>query len=240
MGNGNGVATVIQQVLIVALCLASFGVSSETINDPHEALNRKSQNFNDVADKRLMRPVASAYIRFLPGLVRRSIGGLYGNLKDTGDAINNLLQGKPSDFLSDVFRVSINTSIGLGGIFDPAGSLGFDDHDEDFAQTLATWGIPRGPYLVLPIVGPSSLRDVFTIPLSGAVDPLLYLRPIYHRSALSFMRLIDNRADLLGTEKVVFGDRYLFFRDAYLQRRRYLELDGHVNEDPFADEFDDF
>ena len=230
----------IQPVLIVALCLASFGVSSETINDPYEAFNRKSQNFNDAADKRLMRPVAGLYSRFLPSPVRRSIGGFYGNLKDVGDALNNLLQGKPVEFLSDVVRVSINTSIGIGGIFNPASSLGLNDHNEDFAQTLAKWGVPRGPYLVLPILGPSSLRDVFTRPIGSIVDPLFYLRPIYHRNSLYSARLIDTRAELLGTEKVVFGDRYLFFRDAYIQSRRYLELDGQIVDDPFGAEFDGF
>ena len=201
----------IPRILLVLLCLMSAGAASDSMVDPYEALNRKTQKFNDVTDKRVMRPLAIAYNQLLPLAVRRSVGGVYGNLKDLGDALNNLLQGKPSEFLSDFVRVSINTTVGLGGIFDPAGSLGLNNHNEDFAQTLAKWGVPRGPYLVLPMLGPSSLRDVFTRPVSSVIDPLLYLQPIGHRNALYGARLIDTRAALLGTEKVVFGDRYLFF-----------------------------
>jgi len=230
----------IRLLFIGLVYIMSASVAAETMLDPFESLNRKTQNVNDTADKRVMRPIASSYSQMLPVLVRRSIGRVYGNFKDVGDAVNNLLQGKPGAFLSDIARVSVNTTMGIGGIFDPASDLGLADHNEDFAQTLAKWGVPRGPYLVIPFLGPSSVRDIFARPFSNLIDPLLNMRPIYHRNVVLGARLIETRADLLGTEKVVFGDRYLFFRDAYQQRRQYLELDGEIIDDPFDGEFDDF
>ena len=239
MGIGDGITAMIRLGLVGLACLISVAAAAETQTDPFETLNRKSQNLNDAVDKRLMRPVARGYSQLLPLSVRRSIGRVYGNLQDIGDAVNNLLQGKPGAFFSDVVRVGINTTIGLGGMFDPAIRLGLNDHDEDFAQTLAKWGVSRGPYLVIPFLGPSSLRDVFARSINNRVDSLLRLRPINHRNAVYVARFVHTRADLLGTDKVVFGDRYLFFREAYLQRRQYLELDGQIVADPFGNDFDE-
>ena len=137
-------------------------------------------------------------------------------------------------------RVVINTTIGLGGFLDPASNLSLPNENEDFSQTLAKWGVPRGPYLVIPFLGPSSLRDIFGRAINNRLDPLRYLSPVANRNVLYVSRFVHDRANLLVTEDAIFGDRYLFFRDAYLQRRRYLELDGEINEDPFSDAFEDF
>jgi len=118
--------------------------------------------------------------------------------------------------------------------------LSLPNENEDFSQTLAKWGVPRGPYLVIPFLGPSSLRDIFGRAINNRLDPLRYLSPVANRNVLYVSRFVHDRANLLVTEDAIFGDRYLFFRDAYLQRRRYLELDGEINEDPFSDAFEDF
>ena len=218
------------------MVLAAFGASAD-INDPFERVNRSTQGFNDFADRHFMRPIADGYGRVLPGPVYRSLGRVYSNFEDVGDAVNNLLQGKPGAFISDLLRVSINSTIGLGGFFDPASRLGLPDHDEDFAQTLATWHVPRGPYVVIPFLGPSSLRDVFARSIGGRMDPVIYLDLVSHRNTTYAMRLVHQRADLLTADSVIFGDRYIFFRDAFVQRREFLENDGEIDDDPFEDDF---
>jgi phospholipid-binding lipoprotein MlaA len=132
-------------------------------------------------------------------------------------------------------RLLLNTTMGLGGLLDPASTVGLTRHNEDFGQTLQVWGIPKGPYLVLPLLGPSTLTDFLSRPIDSQTDPLLYYRPTRDRNALLGINLIDIRSDFLSAESMVFGDRYVFFRDAYLQRREYLTLDGQV-----VDDFDDF
>lgn len=236
MGDGHGKATMNKIALLFYIGVAvSLQAAAET-QDPLEGLNRKTQSLNDFADRHFLRPVASGYRAVLPAPAYRATGRVFANLDDLGDAVNNLLQAKPGAFINDVLRFSINSSIGIGGLFDPASRLGLTNHNEDFAQTLACWGVPRGPYLVLPFLGPSSLRDAIARPFSNRTDPLRYLRPVSHRNLGLGLRLIHQRADLLTADAAVFGDRYLFFREAYLQRRAYLEKDGEV-EDPFDDEF---
>ena len=151
--------------------------------------------------------------------------------------MNNLLQGKVKNGLSDVGRIIINSSLGIGGIFDIASSVGLAKHEEDFGQTLAVWGVPHGPYVVLPILGPSTLRDAASLIPDAFLSPSIILdheRTIY---SLKFLDLIDTRARYLGFESIVVGDQYLFFSDAYYQNRKYEENDGLV-EDTF-DIFDD-
>ena len=239
MGVRDGIATMIRALLF---CLASwfaFHAYGETVSDPFEKFNRQSHHLNETFDEHLARPVAGSYRRLLPVPVKRSLDRFYGNLEEAGDAVNSLLQGKADAFVTGVLRVAINSTLGLGGFLDPASRLGLENYDEDFAQTLAKWGVPRGPYLVIPFLGPSSLRDVFARAINTRVDPVRYLRPVDQRNVVYATRFTHVRANLLVAEEAVFGDRYLFFRDAYLQRRRYLELDGEVAEDLFSDEFDD-
>ncbi len=130
----------------------------------------------------------------------------------------------------------INSTIGVGGLFDPASSMGLTDHAEDFGQTLGVWGVPRGAYVVIPMLGPSTVRDMFGRPVDSRLSPLRYYHPVDHRNTLLGLELINTRANLLSADGVVFGDKYLFYRDAYLQRREFLEKDGKV-EDPFDDDF---
>jgi phospholipid-binding lipoprotein MlaA len=233
MGISNGKAQMRLLMMLLALVCSGLAIANE---DPFEKFNRKAQGFNDFADARLVRPVAKAYKKVLPTPVRYSVGNFFGNLADVGDSINNALQGKPKESLSDLGRVLINSSIGIGGLFDPARRMGLVDHDEDFSQTLAVWGVPRGPYIVMPVLGPSSVRDIFGRVGNSRVEPLRYYYPVAHRNRLLALRLLDIRANLLTADSAVFGDKYIFYRDAYLQRREFLEKDGQV-DDPFGDDF---
>tara|TARA_B110000881_G_C18466231_1_gene458882 strand:+ start:194 stop:868 length:675 start_codon:yes stop_codon:yes gene_type:complete len=223
------------RLLTVFLALVCSGVTMAS-EDRFETINRKVHGFNDFMDTKLMRPAAKAYKKVLPAPVRYSVRNFVGNLSDVGDIINNALQGKPKQALSDFGRVLVNSSIGIGGLFDPASRMGLVDHDEDFSQTLAVWGVPRGPFIVIPGLGPSDARGIFGRASNEGVDPLPYYHPVPHRNSLATVRLLSIRAKLLAVDGVVFGDKYIFYRDAYLQHRKFLETDGRV-DDPFGDEF---
>jgi len=204
--------------------------------DPWQGLNRVTHKFNSVADRIVLRPLALGYRAILPRFVRSGVRHFFENLDDVNNSVNNFLQGKPAAGASDLARVVINSTIGVGGLWDPASRMKLVKHEEDFGQTFAVWGIPRGPYLVLPFLGPSTVTDAFGRPFNEVFDPVLYLHPIDHRNRLYVTRVVQLRASLLSVESAVFGDEYLFYRDAYLQRREYLIKDGKVS-DPFADEF---
>ncbi|HIB85563.1 MAG TPA: VacJ family lipoprotein [Chromatiaceae bacterium] len=204
--------------------------------DPWIRVNRMTHNLNDVGDRILLRPVAVGYRKMFPRFVRRGIGNAFSNLHDVSNAINNMLQGKLNHGVSDLARVLVNSTVGLAGLFDPASSLGMVEHEEDWGQTFAKWGSPTGPYLVIPGLGPGSVRDGLSRILDSVTDPVRYLYPVSDRNVTYAARLVRNRADLLAVESVAFGDKYIFYRGAYLQRREYLVNDGVVS-DPFADDF---
>lgn len=224
--------------VVITLFLFAFSCSAVWADDqdPFQSPNRKIHGANDFADQKLVMPIARIYVKVVPELVRFSIGNFFGNLADLRDGVNNLLQGKPKAALNDLGRILVNSTIGVGGLFDPASRMGLVDHHEDFSQTLGIWGVPRGPYLVIPLLGPSSVRDLVGRVVDLRVDPVRYYYPVAHRNVIFAIRLVDQRAGLLIADKVVFGDRYIFYRDAYLQRRNYLENDGEI-EDLFDDEF---
>jgi len=220
-------------LLLILQLLASQVLANE---DPYEGFNRKIHNFNDFADRKIIRPVAVGYDKVMPNPAKRIVTNFFGNLVEVGNGLNNLLQGKPKRAASDVSRVLINTTIGIGGLFDPATRMGLRASDEDFGQTLAVWGVPRGPYFVMPFLGPSTVRDVFSRAVDSRLDPLRYYYPVSHRNSLFAFSVLHTRSQLLAADSVVFGDRYIFYRDAYLQRREFQEKDGEI-DDPFDDEF---
>ena len=224
--------------LVIALCFATFCSTTALADgqDPLEGPNRTIHSVNYFADKKLIMPIARTYVKVIPEPARFSIGNFFGNLADLRDGVNNLLQGKPKAALNELGRILVNSTIGVGGLFDPASRMGLVDHYEDFSQTLGTWGVPRGPYLVIPLLGPSSVRDLVGRLVDFRIDPVRYYYPVSHRNMPIALRLVDQRAGLLIADKVVFGDRYIFYRDAYLQRRNYLENDGEI-DDLFDDEF---
>jgi len=199
--------------------------------DPWEVYNRHMFDVNDRVDRAVFKPVAQAYEAVLPQDVRVCVNNMFLNLLEPVNAINNLLQGKPSEAMSDLCRLAVNSTVGLFGCFDVAAKAGAPRSNEDFGQTLGRWGLQPGPYFVLPFLGPSSVRDAFgrLFDFLGT-DPLWYIQDIPVRNTLVGVRLVDTRASLLPAEKVLEAaalDRYQFVRDAYLQLRRNLVYDGN-------------
>jgi phospholipid-binding lipoprotein MlaA len=199
--------------------------------DPWEVYNRHMFDINDRVDRAVFKPVAQAYEAVLPQDVRVCVNNMFLNLLEPVNAINNLLQGKPSEAMSDLCRLAVNSTVGLFGCFDVAAKAGAPRSNEDFGQTLGRWGLQPGPYFVLPLLGPSSVRDTFgrLFDFLGT-DPLWYIQDIPVRNTLVGVRLVDTRASLLPAEKVLEAaalDRYQFVRDAYLQLRRNLVYDGN-------------
>lgn len=227
----------ISKITILFLIIFSTTIFSTEV-DPFQEINEKTHNFNLVLDKQLATPVARIYKKVTPDLIEKSITNFTHNIEDLSIAINNILQGKINNGISDLLRFTINSSLGVLGFFDVASNLGFEKHDEDFGQTLAIWGIGSGPYIVLPGLGPSNLRDTLSMLPDAFLTPLYVIDHDRTSYSLTAIDIVETRARYLGLESVVIGDDYLFYRDAYLQSREFDILDGEVSEE--FDEFDDF
>ncbi len=198
--------------------------------DPLEPLNRAVYQFNDAFDRALAKPAAQAYETAVPAFLRDMVGNAFGNLRDVWTAVNQLLQGKPGHAASDAWRVAINTTFGLGGLLDVASEAGIAKHNEDFGQTLGRWGVPAGPYIVLPFLGPSSLRDAPSRGVDVWADPLRTVDSHGQRNNAFLLRAIDDRQRLLDAERLVTEaalDRYSFIRDSWFQLRRNQVYDGN-------------
>jgi phospholipid-binding lipoprotein MlaA len=213
------------------LSLTMLGGCASTGNprDPLEPLNRGIYQFNEVVDNVVLKPAAEVYRGVLPQFVRTGVSNFFSNINDVIVALNNLLQGKLLDAVSDVGRIAINTTVGLLGVLDVATHVGLEKHDEDFGQTLGYWGIGDGPYLVLPLFGPKNLRDTVGLFVDYKTDLITYVDPTRDRNILRGVRLINRRSELLDTSKILETaalDPYEFVRDAYLQRRSNLVHDG--------------
>ena len=215
-------------LLSVTLASAPAFAESDQQSDPWEGFNRAMFNFNDALDRAILKPVAQGYRYVMPDIAERGVHNFFENLGDVVTMVNNLLQLKPVEAVQDLSRVVINTTIGIGGLIDVASAMDIPKHDEDFGQTLGAWGVDSGPYLVLPLLGPSSLRDgVGRIP-DSMIDPINQVNDDEVRTALWVGKVIDKRADLLKRESVITGDRYIFIRDAYLQKREFDVNDGRI------------
>lgn len=229
---------VLAAVLVLGGCASSQGPGASV--DPLEPLNRAVFAFNDTLDEYALKPAATAYRDYAPETLRFIAGNMFENLRDAWTSVNQLLQGKPGQAASDFGRVVINTTFGFAGMGDVASELGFQKHREDFGQTLGVWGVPTGPYLVLPFFGPSNFRDGAGLAVDAYADPVAPLiGDVPARNTTYVIRVIDARAGLLqagGIMDDIALDRYLFMRDGYLQRRRSLVYDG---EPPPLDDFDD-
>ncbi|HEX7053017.1 MAG TPA: VacJ family lipoprotein [Burkholderiales bacterium] len=211
--------------------------------DPLEPWNRAVYSFNDKVDRAVAQPVARAYQRVVPGGVRDRVRNFFANLADPFIGVNNFLQGKVEDGITDWARFVFNSTFGLLGIHDVATEFGLEKHNEDFGQTFGRWGAGPGPYLVLPFLGSSSLRDGVGTALDFYTDPLTYVSPDEVEYALWALRFTQTRADLLDASRILEQaalDKYTFQRDAYLQRRRSLVYDGRApREDLELDDEDD-
>jgi phospholipid-binding lipoprotein MlaA len=220
---------------VLVLALSAGAVSAQSANDPFEKANRAIFGFNEALDGAVLKPVAKGYQAAVPELVRTGVSNFFGNFGDGWSAINNLLQGKGEAAGTMVMRVAANTLFGIGGIFDVASDLGMERSTEDFGQTLGRWGMPAGPYVVWPLLGPSTARDSLARPLDLAWSPSLAINDTGVKWSLSALNLIDTRANLLGASDVVDGlafDKYTFIRDAYVARRRNLVYDGNPPDLP--------
>jgi phospholipid-binding lipoprotein MlaA len=215
---------------LVATLAACAATAERDPRDPLEPLNRRVYRFNDKVDQLVAQPVARTYRKVVPDEVRSGVRNFFGNIGDFFIGVNNFLQGKFEDGVGDWARVAFNTTIGLLGIFDVASDMGYEKHNEDFGQTFGWWGARPGPYLVLPFLGSSDLRDGIGTGIDIYTDPLGEVRPYHAQYALWGLRLTQTRADLLDASRILEEaalDKYVFQRDAYLQRRRSLVYDGH-------------
>lgn len=208
--------------------------------DPWEGFNRSMFTFNEALDAYVAKPVAEGYYAVTPQFIDTGITNFFSNLEDVLIIVNDVFQLKPIQALSDTGRFLINSTIGLFGFFDVASHIGLSKHDEDLGQTLGYWGVGAGPYVMLPFLGPSNVRDSFGL-AGESLSGLGYTQvvdPVAQQGGLWILRNIDVRAGLLSSEGLITGERYTFFRSFYIQRRAYLVADGVV-EDEFGDDFDD-
>ena len=201
--------------------------------DPLERFNRSMFVVNDALDRAVARPVAKAYVKVTPRFVRTGIGNVFNNLNTLGTAVNDALQGKMREAGRDSARFLMNSTLGLGGLFDPASAAGLELNDEDFGQTFGKWGMKPGPYLMLPLLGPSTFRDSFGKLADQFTYPVYWLEDDSTRLIIRGVSLLDMRAGLLDLDEQLDRsyDRYAFVRNAWLQRREFQVTDGDI-EDP--------
>ena len=206
-------------------------VAQPDARDPMESFNRTVFGFNEVVDKAVLKPVATGYKAVTPDWMRKGVGNFFNNLQDMWSAVNNGLQGRGQEFSDSVGRVMVNSSIGLLGLIDVASDLNIERHTADFGLTLGRWGVPPGPYVVLPILGPYTLREVAALPLDYSADLSYQLGgTIDAQNATTVLKFVDKRANLLGASDVLEGaalDKYSFVRDGYFQRQRNQQYDGN-------------
>ncbi|CAN5318865.1 VacJ family lipoprotein [soil metagenome] len=216
--------------------------ADEDGGDSLETLNRATWQFNDTVDDYVLRPVAKTYRKVTPRPVRQGVTNFFNNLLTPVDIVNNLLQAKFVAAVSDTGRLLMNTTLGIGGIFDPATDAGLPVSDEDLGQTLAVWGVPAGPYLVLPLLGPSTLRDAVALYPDSQLTPLVQYHDSNVTDKLQILYGINTRERLLGTDRVIESafDPYIFVREAYLQNRQFEIHDGDPPLDDVYGEYDDY
>lgn len=233
MKKQNKIGTSLKAAVLAVAAVGLLGgcATSGNPKDPIEGFNRAMFAFNEGLDTVLIKPVAQGYDAVLPRPVRTGVTNFFGNIADLFIGVNNLLQGKPDQAVSDLGRVLINSTVGILGIFDVATEAGLEKHEEDFGQTFGRWGVGDGAYVVIPVFGPRTVRDTAGLVLDVTVDPVANIDHVPTRNSLLALRLIDNRADLLPADKVIEEaalDKYSYMRDGYLQRRRNLVYDGNA------------
>ncbi len=230
--------------MLASGCASVSGPPDE--HDPFESYNRAIYNFNKTVDDAAIRPVAQAYTDYTPNFMQSGISNFFSNLADVVVLVNDLLQFKIEQAGSDFYRIFVNSTLGVFGLFDPATHVGLPKHREDFGQTLAVWGVPDGPYFVLPLLGSSTIRDTGGLVVDVYSHPLSY--PLIKDNSVTWgavgLAYISKRAELLGASRVLDEaalDPYIFTREAYLQHRRNLIYDGNppIEEDQQDNSADD-
>ena len=219
-------------IALMAGCATTQQTERVAKIDPFESVNRAVFTFNENADEYVIKPVAEAYQFVLPDFVRTGVTNFFSNIGDVFVAVNNLLQGKPGNAANDIGRFLVNSTIGILGLFDVATEAGLEKNKEDFGQTLGVWGVPSGPYVVLPLFGPSSVRDTAGLALDIKTDFILNSNQLNHDQKVgsTVLRVVNQRANLLEASQLLEDaafDKYSFLRDSYLQRRRNQVYDGN-------------
>ena len=225
--------------IATGVCLIALAgtAHAQSERDPIEGWNRAVFGFNEGLDAAVLKPLATGYKALVPELVRNGVTNVFGNVGDGWSAINQLLQGKPVAAAQMTMRVATNSLFGIAGLFDVASDLGIERQPEDFGQTLGRWGLPAGPYIVLPLLGPSSVRETAALPVDMQWRPAALSNDTGTRVGISALQLIDVRTGLLGASRIldeIALDKYVFVRDAYLSRRRNQVYDGDPPELPEA------
>lgn len=219
-------------VALVAGCATTQQTERVAKIDPFESINRAVFTFNENADEYVIKPAAEAYQFVLPEFVRTGVTNFFSNIGDIFVAVNNLLQGKPGNAANDIGRFLVNSTIGILGLFDVATDAGLEKNKEDFGQTLGVWGVPSGPYVVLPLFGPSSVRDTAGLAVDLKTDFILNSNQLNHDQKVgsTVLRVVNQRANLLNASQLLEDaafDKYSFLRDSYLQRRHNQVYDGN-------------
>jgi phospholipid-binding lipoprotein MlaA len=214
---------------ITLLLLPAMAQANE--EDPWQGYNRFMYRVNDNIDAYTLKPLAKGYQAVTPQFFEDGVHNVYRNIGDVGNLANNLLQGKLHDAGVDGSRLIFNTTFGLLGFFDVGSAMGLQRNDEDFGQTMGVWGLNSGPYVVLPLLGPSTVRDAFgKVPDSMLVAPA-FIDHVPTRNVVRGVQTLDLRTSLLSAERLIVGDKYIFIRNAYLQNREFKVRDGEVEDD---------
>ena len=220
-------------IIILAFLLSSCSTTSSSKNDPLEPMNRAIFGFNEIVDDNILEPVAKTYKYITPDPIETGVSNFFSNIGEVGTIANDVFQFKFKQAGYDFFRFSINTTVGIFGIFDVASSVGLQKNKEDFGQTLGYWGVPQGPYLVLPFFGSSSFRDAPGLYADRQISPVEQLHN-KEELALDTLNIVDKRAKLLRATQILdtaAKDKYIFIRESYLQKRESMVKDGETEED---------
>ena len=209
-------------------------------NDPFEDINRKVWAFNEFLDDNLAKPTAEIYTSIAPNFVEVGMSNFFRNLNELDNTANQLLQGHPILAINDFTRFLVNTTIGLGGLIVVGSRLGLERHDEDFGQTLGAWGVSSGPFLMLPIYGPSTPRSLAGRSVSSVLGGTFAIEETDVRLGISALDALETRARYLEVETLIIGDRYSFIRDSYMQYQEFESSNGVDQVDDFVDDMDDF
>ncbi len=255
MNSSRRESTAILGLATACLAVGLTGCASKPVGysdaDHLEPVNRAVYSFNSFIDKVMLKPLAMGYDELTPAPVQTGVRNVYSNLLEPTNGINNLLQGKPRGAGNSVGRFAINSTVGVLGIFDVAGNANFYQRsaprglrrqEEDFGQTLATWGVPAGPYIVLPLLGPSTLRDAFSLGVDSTTNPMFHIEKQGAKDKLLALRILDLRDSLLPLDATIERSRdpYVFVRSAFRQNREFQIWDGNppMDQDLYDEEFD--
>ena len=224
-------------LIILLLYLSNF---LDANDDPFEEYNRKIWAFNEYLDDNFAKPTAEIYTSITPDFIEIGITNFFRNLNELDNAANQLLQGRPLLAINDFSRFLINTTIGIGGFFDVGSELGLERHDEDFGQTLGVWGVTSGPFLMIPLYGPSTPRGLAGRSVSSVLSGTFAIEETDVRIGVTALDALETRARYLEVETLIIGDRYSFIRDSYMQYQEFESSNGEDQPDDFVDDMDDF